>query len=99
MSSIVSIALSGLQAAQTRIGSAGHNIANAATPGFHRQVVAQQSLPGGGVTTLLQRSPQAGEALIDDMVALKLNERLFGANLSVLRAQDRMLGTLLDVQA
>jgi flagellar hook protein FlgE len=99
MSSLTAIALSGLQAAQTHMGSAAHNIANAATPAFRRQVVAQQTAPSGGVTTQIQRAPRAGEALIEDMVALKLNERLFAANLSVLRTRDRMLGTLLDVQA
>lgn len=99
MNSIASIALSGLQAAQQRAGSAGHNIANALTPGFRRQVVAQQAVEGGGVATSIERSPVVGDALADDLVALKLSEHLFAANMNVLRTQDRMLGTLLDVTA
>jgi flagellar hook-associated protein FlgK len=99
MSPISSIALSGLQAAQTRIGSSAHNIANAMTPNFRRQVVAQQSVPGGGVMTTIERSPLAGEALAEDLVAMKLAQHLFAANLKVLRTHDQMLGTLLDEHA
>ena len=99
MNSITSIALSGLQGAQLRVASAGHNIANAMTPGFRRQVVAQQAVEGGGVETMIERSPLIGDALAEDLVTLKLSEHLFKANLQVLRTQDRMLGTLLDESA
>jgi flagellar hook-associated protein FlgK len=99
MNAVSSIALSGLQAAQTRMGSSAHNIANALTPNFRRQVVAQQSVAQGGVATAIDRAPIAGDALAEDLVALKLSQHLFTANLKVLRTQDRMLGTLLDVQA
>jgi flagellar hook-associated protein FlgK len=99
MNSITSIALSGLQGAQQRVGSAGHNIANALTPGFRRQVVAQQAVQGGGVATTIERSPVVANALAEDLVTLKLGEHLFKANLQVLRTQDRMLGTLLDETA
>jgi flagellar hook-associated protein 1 FlgK len=37
--SIFSIGLTGLNAAQANLATTGHNIANAATPGFHRQRV------------------------------------------------------------
>jgi len=99
MNSITSIALSGLQAAQLRVGSAGHNIANTLTPGFRRQLVAQQAVEGGGVVATVERSPLSGDALAEDLVALKLGEHLFKANLQVLRTHDRVLGTLLDVTA
>src|SRR5262245_12980204 len=99
MNALTSIALSGLQAAQLRVGSAGHNVANALTPGFHRQLVQQQAVAGSGVATTIERSPVAGDALAEDLVALKLGEHLFKANLQVLRTQDRMLGTLLDTTA
>jgi flagellar hook-associated protein FlgK len=99
MNVLSSIALSGLQAAQTRMAGSAHNIANAMTPGFHRQLVAAQSVSGGGVATTLQRAPAAGDALAEDLVSLKLAQHLFTANLKVLRTQDRMLGTLLDETA
>lgn len=99
MNVLSSIALSGLQAAQTRMAGSAHNIANAMTPGFHRQLVAAQSVSGGGVAATLQRAPVAGDALAEDLVSLKLAKHLFTANLKVLRTQDRMLGTLLDETA
>jgi flagellar hook-associated protein 1 FlgK len=42
-SNILSIAQSALTAAQVGIGTTGHNIANAATPGYNRQVVVQNA--------------------------------------------------------
>jgi flagellar hook-associated protein 1 FlgK len=50
-SSIFSIGLTGLNAAQTNLATIGHNIANAATPGYHRQRVEMQNAqpqPTGG---------------------------------------------------
>ncbi|HEX6723069.1 MAG TPA: flagellar basal body protein [Burkholderiaceae bacterium] len=99
MNAVSSIAMSGLQAAQTRMASSAHNIANAVTPDFRRQVVAQQTAPNGGVTTTIERAPVTGDALAEDLVALKLAQHLFTANLKVLRTQDQMLGTLLDETA
>jgi flagellar hook-associated protein FlgK len=99
MNAISSIALSGLHAAQTRMSSSAHNIANAVTPGFRRQVVAEQTVPNGGVAATTQRAPVQGDALAEDLVALKLAQHLFTANLKVLRTQDQMLGTLLDETA
>jgi flagellar hook-associated protein 1 len=43
---VFNIGLTGLNAAQAQLATAGHNIANAATPGFHRQrVELQNSFP------------------------------------------------------
>ena len=96
---VSSIALSGVQAAQLRMGSSAHNIANALTPDFRRQVVVPQSAAGGGVTTTITQAAARGDALAEDLVALKVAQHLFGANLKVLRTQDQMLGTLLDTRA
>jgi flagellar hook-associated protein 1 len=44
--SVFNIGLTGLNAAQMNLATTGHNIANAATPGYHRQsVVVQASFP------------------------------------------------------
>jgi flagellar hook-associated protein 1 FlgK len=42
---IFGVAASGLRAAQAGLATAGHNIANANTPGFHRQVLVQSNAP------------------------------------------------------
>ena len=45
-SNILSIGQSALNAAQIGIATTGHNIANAATPGYSRQVVIQEAVAG-----------------------------------------------------
>ena len=92
----MSIALSGLQSAQTRLGAAGHNIANLGTTGFRRQTVEAAAVPAGGVTVSLGQAPQTGNAIEEDMVGLLSAKHHFLANLAVFKTQDRMLGSLLD---
>ena len=41
MSSLLNIGLTGLNASQAQLNTTGHNITNAATPGYHRQGVTQ----------------------------------------------------------
>jgi len=99
MNALASIALSGMNAAQLRLGGSAHNIANALTPGFRRQLVAQQSVAEGGVSASVTRSPSEGPALAEDLVAQMSAGYQFIANLRVIQSQDRMLGTLLDEEA
>jgi flagellar hook-associated protein FlgK len=99
MNSIGSIALSGMHAAQWRLDSAAHNIANLQTAGLRRQTTVQQALPGGGVAVEVARADVAGDALVEDIVGQKLAGYGFQANLLTLKTWDRMLGSLLDTQA
>lgn len=76
MSGLLSNAISGLQASQNALRTAGHNIANADTTGFSRQEVKFESRPGqyignsgfigSGVNTV------AIERVIDDFVTKQL---------------------------
>jgi flagellar hook protein FlgE len=99
MNALASIALSGLNAAQQKLGASAHNIANAQTPGFRRQQVVQQAEAQGGVRTQLATAPVEGDALADDLVAQMSAALEFKANLRVLKTHDRLLGTLLDEEA
>lgn len=104
MKALSSTALSGLQAAQLRLDAAANNVANAQTPGYRRETVAQQSAPGGGVQAQLQRAPQPGAALEQDVVEQDVVEQLaatyaFKANLRTLQTQQHTLGALLDTRA
>ncbi len=45
MSGLISIGVTGLQAQQAKLSTAGHNIANASTPGYSRQRVDQVTQP------------------------------------------------------
>ena len=99
MSSIASIALSGLNAASSQLATAAHNIANAQTPGFRRQLVQQATQPEGGVVVSIGRAADAGDALAEDVVAQMAATYAFKANVLSLKTQDRMLGSLLDLTA
>lgn len=99
MNSIASIALSGLHAASTSLASSAHNIANAQTPGFRRQLTAQAAQPEGGVRVSLTQAAEAGESLAEDVVQQMVARHAFEANVLTLKTQDRMLGSLLDVHA
>ncbi len=99
MTALSSIALSGMNAAQTRMAVAGHNIANVQTPGFRAQQVAQRTQAGGGVATAVTRAPQPGVSLANEIVGQMSAGYAFKANLRSIEVERAMLGTLLDVQA
>ena len=101
MASISSIAQSGLQAAQQRLGASAHNVANMNTPGFRRESVAQEAAPGnaGVVTTGVQRAGTEGVALEREAVEQLSATYAFAANLQTIKVGNQMLGTLLDTRA
>ena len=99
MMSVSATALSGMNAAQTGLQVAGHNIANLNTEGFVRQQVLQSSVAPAGVRTTLTRSAEPGDAMLTDMVGLLQSKNAFLANLAVFRHQDDVLGSLLDAVA
>ncbi len=97
--STASMASSGLQAAQTRLQVAAHNVANSQTESFHPLQVAQSTQSGGGVSTRVDRSSQPSAGLEADVVAQLQAKNAFLANLSVFKTNDAMRGTLLDTHA
>ena len=99
MTSISSIALSGMQAAQATLDSSAHNVANSNTPAFRRQEVIQSEQKEGGVTTSLVRSANEGSALETDLVAQLQAKNAFLANLAVFKTHDKLSGALLDKNA
>ncbi len=99
MNTISSIAVSGAHAASTRLDVAAHNIANAQTPGFQRQVVHQQSQETAGVMTSVGKVDEVGADLAADLVAQMEASYNYKANLKTIQTQDQMLGSLLDVKA
>jgi flagellar hook protein FlgE len=99
MNTISSIAVSGVNAASTRLDVAAHNVANAHTPGFQRQVVHQQSQEKAGVMTTVGKADEIGADLAADMVAQMQASYSYKANLKTIQVQEQMLGSLLDVKA
>jgi hypothetical protein len=99
MSSIASIALSGLNAASSQLATAAHNIANAQTPGFRQQLMQQTAQPDGGVVVSIGQATDAGDSLAEDVVTQVSATYAFKANVLTLKTQGRMLGSLLDLKA
>ncbi|MBV7541650.1 flagellar basal body protein [Acidovorax sp. sic0104] len=101
MASISSIGSSGLQAAQLRLDASANNVANMNTPGYRREVVAQQeAADSAGVQASLQREQDAkGVALEQEAVEQMSATYAFKANLQTIKTQDEMMGSLLDVRA
>lgn len=97
--SVSAIALSGLNAASAALGVSAHNVANAMTPGFRRQAVAQQARAEGGVVVTIGVAAEPGTSLETDLVQQRLAMHAFEANLATLRTEDAMLGKLLDMHA
>lgn len=108
MSALSAIAQSGLQAAQARLDTAAHNVANSQTPGFKRQTVQAQAqtdpsaagAPAGrGVVVRFSQAAQTGSDLAQDVVDQMAARQSFVANVAVLKTSDKMLGSLLDTRA
>lgn len=99
MSCASAIARSGLSAASLRLNGAAHNVANALTPNFRRQLVAQEALAGGGVSATPLTAREPGIELANEMVEQMSTLYTFKANLQSMRVQDRLLGSLLDTTA
>lgn len=97
MNGILQIGLSGMVAAQARMGSAAHNVANASTEAFRRQQVLSTDAGGGeGVRVTLSQASEPGNDLATDVVAQRQALHLYTANLRTVQAADRALGSLLD---
>ncbi len=99
MNSTSSIALSGMQAAQTRLQSSAHNVANLGTEGFRRQEVRQSPQAGGGVSAEVVRTSAPDSALVQDMLDQLQAKNALLANLAVFKTQDKLAGALLDMKA
>ena len=99
MNMLSSTALSGLNAAQTRLGAAANNIANMNTPGFRRDEVSAVPQAGGGVSVSVQKADAEGPDMLRDIVDQNMATYEFKANLQVLKTAREMTGSLLDTVA
>ncbi len=99
MTSALTIAATGIQAAQTRLDASAHNVANLATEGFRRELVQQADQPQGGVSATIRRAAAPGANLEADMVEQLQAKNAALANLAVFRTSARVTGALLDSKA
>lgn len=101
MPSLSSIGNSGFQAALLRLDASANNVANMNTPNYRRQVVQQEAAAdSAGVRATVQRQQEAeGVALEKEAVEQISATYAFKANLQTIKAQDEMMGSLLNVKA
>ena len=92
-------ALTGVQAASLRMESAAHNIANANTPNFQRQVVTLQTQEQAGVLTTTGKAEEIGAALAADLVEQMDAAAAYRVNLRMIQADQQTTGSLLDLKA
>ncbi|MDB5300515.1 MAG: flagellar basal body rod protein FlgC [Phycisphaerales bacterium] len=109
MMDVFGIALSGMQAAQTQLNVAANNIANGDTPGYQSRRADLVELSTGGVgvagftTDTASADPKAGGTkgsnvdLATQLVNVRQAQTLYAANAMVVRAADRMTGSLLNI--
>ncbi len=114
MTQAIGAALAGARARQVQVEAAARNVANAATQGYKRVEPVFEEAPGGvgvhlqrvetpGVPVPDERAPGgvtegSNVELSREVPRLIEGKRGFEANLEVLRTQDEMLGTLLDIK-
>ena len=112
---VFSTALSGLRAAETRLGVSANNVANANTPGFEAKEVGARPINDGGVivdirtknpATVAAPSPggegtvQVPNVSLDQEAVNQVSAGYdFKANLKVLQVQKELDNALLDIQA
>lgn len=96
MNSLSAISLSGMQAAQVRLQTSAHNIANGQTEGFRPLEVTQTPNTEGGVSTQVRRANTVGEDMVSDVVDQLRAKNDFLANLAVFKSSEKMLGSLID---
>jgi len=99
MNIVSTTALSGVQAASLRLDTAAHNVANAQTPQFQRQVVNLQTQEQAGVLTTTGKAEEIGAALAADLVEQMDATAAYRANLRSIQADQQTVGSLLDIKA
>lgn len=87
----LNIALSGLRAQQAAMNITAHNIANADTPGYHRQEVSlAPGIPvSGGISTVGSNTPQIGTGVLIDGITRLQSDYVDGQ----LRTANQSLGS------
>jgi flagellar basal body rod protein FlgC len=103
MSSILNIAVSGLNAAAARVATAANNIVNASSTNFTPQDIVSISNSAGGVSTKAVARPTTpgtpgnGVDIASELVSTIAAQTDYGANAVIVKAEKKMDQTLLDI--
>jgi flagellar basal body rod protein FlgC len=99
MSTISSIALSGMTAAMNSLQATAQNIANLNVPGAQQQGVSQSTQAQGGTTANIVTTTNTNANVATDLVQQFQAKNSFLANLSVFQTSNEVMGTLLNTVA
>ncbi len=97
--SITSIAVSGMNAAKSRLAVSADNVANANTPDYRAKQVNQASQAEGGVRVQVSQAAAESVSLEQEAVNQQIASYDFKANAKLLRVQQELDKSLLDIQA
>ena len=110
----LSSAISGMQAAYTKINASAHNTANISTDGFKKQRVLLSEARNGGVTTSIETVDDPGPSylsqsgavveasnvdLLEEVVDQITAKHAFKANAAVYKTSYEMQDSILDILA
>lgn len=95
---MLSSSISAVNAAATQFAAAAGNIANASTPEYRAVRADLATAPGGGVA-VAGATATGEEDLASDFVAMIEAKSMFEVNLKVLKSQNEMLGSVIDLFA
>lgn len=102
----INSALSGLRASQMQLNVTGNNIANASTPNFQEKTALLQDNSNGGVSVSAITPVVDNSTLVENnvnlasqMVNLKIQELAYNMNAKTIKAQNEMIGTLINTMA
>lgn len=93
-------AMSGIAAAHQRVNTVSHNIANLQTEDFKPLKTTQESQTAGGVTTRTEQAEAPEEVSIaEQFVEANLASVQAKASAQIMRVEDELTGTILDIFA
>jgi len=104
--SALSAAVSGVGVASQGVALAANNVANVNSDGYRAKRLQREELPQGGVREAgVQETGESavpGGSNVDlaaEAIALKTDSVTYQASLKVVKAQEDMIGTALDMKA
>lgn len=93
----VSSNIQAMRAAMVEFSASAHNVANASTEGFKTVEVSRIEGPGG--PEVMTRRSEHGTDLSEEMVKQMRSVYDFKANAKVIKFQDEMIGTVVNMMA
>ena len=97
INSAINNAVSGLNAASTRISASADNIANQFTPGFKPEKVTQTPQANGGVQANVSNASQTGVDTASELVNTSVASYDYQANLKTIKVAQDTTQSLLNI--